>query len=158
ATTAAAVYMAVNIVMLWVLPLFPATPKLAPIYNAVSHFVPPPFPILLVVPAVAIDLVLRRGPENDWARSTLIGIGFVLLLLAMQWYWSIYLVSPASENFVFGARRWNYNVLLRGWEHEFWDARANPLTLPGVVTAIAIAVLGSRLGLWWGGWMARVRR
>jgi len=158
ATTAAAVYMAVNIVMLWVLPLFPATPKLAPIYNAVDHFVPPPFPILLVVPAVAIDLVLRRGPENDWARSTLIGIGFVLLLLAVQWYWSIYLVSPASENIVFGAQRWNYNVLLRGWEHEFWDARANPLTLPGVVTAIAIAVLGSRLGLWWGGWMARVRR
>src|SRR5215510_8408126 len=158
ATTAAAVYMAVNIVMLWVLPLFPATPKLAPIYNAVDHFVPPPFPILLVVPAVAIDLVLRRGPENDWARSTLIGIGFVLLLLAMQWYWSIYLVSPASENFVFGAQRWNYNVLLRGWEHEFWDARTNPLTLPGVVTAIAIAVAGSRLGLWWGAWMARVRR
>ena len=158
ATTAAAVYMAVNIVMLWVLPLFPATPKLAPIYNAVSHFVPPPFPILLVVPAVAIDLVLRRGPENDWARSALIGIGFVLLLLTVQWYWSIYLVSPASENFVFGAQRWNYNVLLRGWEHEFWDARTNPLTLPGVVTAIAIAVAGSRLGLWWGAWMARVRR
>ena len=158
ATTAAAVYMAVNIVLLWLLPLFPATPQLAPIYNAVDHFVPPPFPLLLVVPAVVIDVVLRRGPENDWARSALIGIGFVLLLLAVQWYWAIYLVSPASENFVFGTQRWNYNVLLRGWEHQFWNLRDSPLTLPGAVTAIALAVTGSRLGLWWGGWMARVRR
>ena len=158
ATTAAAVYMAVNIVMLWILPLFPATPKLAPIYNAIDHFVPPPFPILLVVPAVAIDLVLRRGPENDWSRAALMGIGFVLLLLAVQWYWSIYLVSPASENFLLGVQRWNYNNQLSAWQHRFWNVRDNPLTLPGVFTAIAIAVAGSRLGLWWGAWMARVRR
>ncbi len=158
ATAAAAVYMAVNIVMLWVLPLFPATPKLAPIYNAVNHFVPPPFPILLVVPAVAIDLVLRRGPENDWSRAALMGMGFVLLLLAVQWYWSMFLVSPASDNFLFGLQRWNYNNRVGAWDHQFWNVRANPLTLPGVVTAMAIAVAGSRLGLWWGGWMARVRR
>ena len=158
ATTAAAVYVAVNIVMILVLPLFPATPKLAPIYNAVDHFVPPPFPILLVVPAVAIDLVVRRGPPNDWARATLLGIGFVVVLLGVQWYWSTFLVSPASENALFGVQRWNYNVPLRPWRYQFWDARKDPLTVAGVVTAIAIAVAGSRLGLWWGAWMARVRR
>ena len=158
ATTAAAVYMAVNLVMLWMLPLFPATPQLAPIYNAVDHFVPPPFPILLVVPALAIDLVLRRGPESDWSRATLMGIGFVLLLLAAQWYWSMYLVSPASENFLFGVQRWNYNNHVGSWDHQFWNIQSSPLTLAGVVTAMAIAVAGSRLGLWWGAWMARVRR
>jgi hypothetical protein len=158
ATTAAAVYMAVNIVMLWILPLFPATPQLAPIYNAVDHFIPPPFPILLVVPALAIDLVLRRGPHNDWSRAALMGIGFVLLLLAVQWYWSMYLVSPASENFVFGVQRWNYNNRVGAWDHQFWNIRTSPLTLASVVTAMAIAVAGSRLGLWWGAWMARVRR
>jgi hypothetical protein len=158
ATTAAAVYMAVSIVMLWILPLFPATPQLAPIYNAVDHFVPPPFPILLVVPALAIDLVLRRGPESDWSRAALMGIGFVLLLLAVQWYWSMYLVSPASENFVFGVQRWNYNNRVGAWDHQFWNIRTSPLTLASVVTAMAIAVAGSRLGLWWGAWMARVRR
>jgi hypothetical protein len=150
--------MAVNIVMLWILPLFPATPQLAPIYNAVDHFVPPPFPILLVVPALAIDLVLRHGPESDWSRAALMGIGFVLLLLAVQWYWSMYLVSPASENFVFGVQRWNYNNRVGAWDHQFWNIRTSPLTLASVVTAMAIAVAGSRLGLWWGAWMARVRR
>jgi len=158
ATTAAAVYMAVNIVMIWVLPLFPATPKLAPIYNAVDHFVPPPFPILLVVPAFVIDLVLRRGSENDWARAALAGIGFVLVLLLVQWYWANALVSPGSENFVFGAQRWSYNNRIGAWRYQFWDIRSSPLTTVGVVTAAAIAVAGSRIGLWWGSWMARVRR
>ena len=158
ATTAAAVYMAVNILMLWILPLFPATPKLAPIYNAVDHFVPPPFPLLLVFPALVIDLVVRRGPENDWARAAVIGVGFVLVLLAVQWTWSMYLVSPASENFVFGAQRWDYSGRVGTWQHQFWNMRGSPLTVGSVVTAMAIAVAGSRLGLWWGAWMARVRR
>jgi len=65
ATTIAAVYMGITLVMMWLLPLFPATPKLAPIYNAVTHMVPPPFPFLLVIPAFAIDLLLRgRASRN----------------------------------------------------------------------------------------------
>jgi hypothetical protein len=158
ATTAAAVYMAVNVLMIWILQLFPATPKLAPIYNAVDHFVPPPFPILLVFPALAIDLVIRRGPENDWARAALAGIGFVLVLLIVQWFGTELLVSPRTENFVFGTQRWSYNNRLGPWRYDFWNVRANPLTAAGVVTAAAIAVASTRVGLWWGAWMARVRR
>src|SRR5207253_11298362 len=60
ATSVAASYMAVMLVMAWVLQLFPATPKLAPIYNAVDHMVPIGFPLLLVVPAFALDLLARR--------------------------------------------------------------------------------------------------
>src|SRR3989454_11708849 len=55
ATTAAAVYMGVTLIMLWLLPLFPATPKLAPVYRPLTHMVPPPFPLLLAVPAIAVD-------------------------------------------------------------------------------------------------------
>ncbi|MGH7537273.1 MAG: hypothetical protein ACREMF_01445 [Gemmatimonadales bacterium] len=158
ATTAAAAYMAVNLLMLWILQLFPATPKLAPIYNPLDHFVPPPFPILLVVPAMAIDLVLRRWPASDWARAALAGIGFVLVLLAVQWFAAEFLVSPSSEHFAFGEQRWNYNSRLGPWRHQFWRIRTDPLTVAGVVTAAAIGVASARLGLWWGAWMARVRR
>ncbi|MBC8088351.1 MAG: hypothetical protein H7Z40_13865, partial [Phycisphaerae bacterium] len=45
ATTTAAIYMIIVLVMIWVLQLFPATAKLAPIYNPVTHMVPPPFPL-----------------------------------------------------------------------------------------------------------------
>jgi hypothetical protein len=158
ATTAAAAYMAVNILMLWILPLFPATPRLAPIYNAVDHFVPPPFPILLVVPALVIDLVVRRGPESDWSRAALVGIGFVLVLLAVQWTVTRFLISPSAENFVFGTQRWSYNNTIGPWRYQFWRIRTDPLTGAGVVTAVAIGVASTRLGLWWGAWMARVRR
>jgi hypothetical protein len=158
ATTAAAAYMVVNILMIWILQLFPATPKLAPIYNAVDHFVPPPFPILLVVPALAIDLVLRRGPENDWARSALAGIGFLLVLLVVQWFATELLVSSRSENYLFGIQRWSYNNQLGPWRYQFWGLRNDPLTIGGVVTAAAIAVASTRVGLWWGAWMSRVRR
>ncbi len=158
ATTAAASYMAVNILMLWILPLFPATPRLAPIYNAVDHFVPPPFPILLAVPALVIDLVLRRGPESDWGRAALVGIGFVLVLLVVQWTVTRFLISPSAENFVFGTQRWSYNNTIGPWRYQFWRIRTDPLTGAGVVTAVAIGVASTRLGLWWGAWMARVRR
>jgi hypothetical protein len=71
ATTVAALYMLVRMVMLWVLPLFPATPMLAPIYNPVRHMWPPFFPELLVFPAFAIDLILRRsGARGGGARSS----------------------------------------------------------------------------------------
>ena len=36
ATTTAAVYVGVTLIMLWVLPLFPATPKLAPVYRPLA--------------------------------------------------------------------------------------------------------------------------
>ncbi len=158
ATTAATAYVAVNALMIWILQLFPATPKLAPIYNALDHFVPPPFPILLVVPALAIDLVIRRGPASDWARAALAGIGFILVLLLVQWFVAVFLVSPSSENFLFGAQRWNYNNRLGPWRYEFWSLRTDPLTAGDVVTAAGLAVASARLGLWWGAWMARVKR
>ena len=158
ATTAAAAYMAVNLVMLWILPLFPATPRLAPIYNAVHSFVPPPVPILLVVPALVIDLVVRRGPENDWGRAALVGIGFVLVLVAVQWTVTKFLISPRAENFLFGAQRWSYNNTIGPWRYEFWRIKQDPLTGRGLVTAVAIGVASTRVGLWWGAWMARVRR
>ncbi|MBV8200168.1 MAG: hypothetical protein JOZ15_06050 [Acidobacteria bacterium] len=68
ATTVAGIFMAVRLAMTWALPLFPATPKLAPIYNPVRHMWPLYFPELLIVPAVALDLLLRRAGR---ARGTI---------------------------------------------------------------------------------------
>src|SRR3989442_14482359 len=70
ATLAAAAYLAISLVMIWVLQLFPATPKLAPVFNPVTHMVAPPFPLLLVVPAAALDLLVRRfGPGGPWSPA-----------------------------------------------------------------------------------------
>ena len=39
-----------------ILPLFPAQPKLGPVYRPVTHFIPNQFPILLIVPAFLLDV------------------------------------------------------------------------------------------------------
>ena len=61
--------------MLLVLPLFPGQPLLGPIYVQVDRFMPPDFPLLLIVPAMAIDWVMQRvgrGRARDWALSAII--------------------------------------------------------------------------------------
>ena len=50
ATTAAAVYTAILISEILILPLFPAQPKLGPVFYPVTHLVPAKFPILLPPP------------------------------------------------------------------------------------------------------------
>src|SRR5258706_6861692 len=57
ATTAAAIYSAFILGCLWILPLFSAEPKLGPVYQNVTQFIPPEFPLLLIVPALVMDLL-----------------------------------------------------------------------------------------------------
>src|ERR1700686_2992741 len=54
-TIVAGVYTAYAMVMLWIFPLFPATPKLGPVYQKITHMVPMEFPLLLLVPALCLD-------------------------------------------------------------------------------------------------------
>jgi hypothetical protein len=60
ATHATIVYSVFMMAMNWILPLFPATPRLGPVLNPVTTFQPFDFPLLLIVPAIGIDL-LKRG-------------------------------------------------------------------------------------------------
>src|SRR5262249_48163311 len=86
-TAVALVYTAVQLAMLLVLPLFAARPLLGPIFVQLDRFVPPDFPLLLVVPAIAIDLVLHRirptGGGRDWMLAGALGIAFFGGLLAV---------------------------------------------------------------------------
>ena len=159
ATTAAGVYMGIVLVLMWTLQLFPATPKLAPIYNPVTHMVPPPFPLLLIVPAIAIDLVLRRIRTGDWILAAILAVTFVSLMLIAHWWWAEFLLSPHARNIVFGADNWDYNVRLGDWRYQFWTANAGALALMrGLAIAVATAFVSARAGLWIGSGMTRVQR
>jgi len=159
ATSAAAAYMAISLVMIWVLQLFPATPKLAPVFNPVTHMVAPPFPLLLVVPAVAVDLLMRRaGPHHDWTLSVLLGLAFLALFFVAQWFFTEFLLTPHARNFLFGVDQWDYSSRLGPWRYRFWNIRADPVTARGLAIAAGLAVASARLGLWLGNGMARVKR
>jgi hypothetical protein len=166
ATTAAGAYMAIMLVMIWILQLFPAQPRLAPIYIAVTHMVPPSFPLLLVVPALGIDLLLQRiGRRHDWLLAMALGAGFVALLLAVQWYFGEFLLSPAARNYFFAADQWAYLAQPGDWRYRFWrlpkDALGNfdPAAFRrGLGIAVLIGMVSSRIGLWWGNGMSRIKR
>ena len=159
ATTAAACYMAISLVMVWILQLFPATPKLAPVFNPVTRMVPPPFPLLLVVPAAALDLLMRRlGPSRDWSLSLLAGFAFLAVFAVVQWFFTEFLLSPNARNFFFGVDQWDYSSRLGPWRYQFWRLPGDPVTLRSLAIAAGFAVVSTRLGLWWGNWMARVQR
>ena len=166
ATTTAALYMGIMLALLWILQLFPAQPKLAPIYIAVTHMVPHEFPLLLVVPAFAIDLILLRARRrHDWLTATALGVAFVASLLGGQWFFGEFLLSPAARNFVFAADQWPYFVEPGPWQYRFWGVPRNAageLDLValwrGLALAAVIGIASARIGLWWGNGMSRVMR
>jgi hypothetical protein len=169
ATRVAAIYMAFLCVMDWILGLFPAQPKLAPIFNPVTHMVALPFPLLLIFPALAIDLILRQaGGTKGMLRRVGLAIGmgaaFLAVLIAVQWHFSAFLLSPYADNWFFMSDRiWSYSFRPGEWQDRFWridpnEPRFDPLNLRAILTAWALASASSWVGLFFGRWMRGVRR
>jgi hypothetical protein len=178
ATTVAGIFMAVRLAMTWVLPLFPATPKLAPIYNPVRHMWPLFFPELLIVPAVAIDLLLRRAgrvgataaaaqaaapgdaghrPGGRLVLALVLGAAFFVLLLAVQWGFSKLMLSPYARNWLLAGDQWTYRARSGAWRTRFWLA-GDAFGPRAAALSLLFAALSARLGLAWGDWLSRVRR
>src|SRR5258708_34737715 len=85
ATAVAGVYSAFVLLMSWILPLFPAQPKLGPVYHQVTQFTPPEFPMLLIGPALALDLLWQRTAEwGGWRQSLLSGAVCLAVFAALR--------------------------------------------------------------------------
>ncbi len=160
-TIVAAIYMGIGMASEWLLPLFPAQPKFGPMYHNVTRLMPMQFPLLLIVPAFIADLLLQRlEPRSSWIRSVWVGPAFILSLLAVQWPFADFLMSPASRNWIFGTGYFAYNDPA-GVLYNPYVFRVNKPTSAFVLTmalALAASILTTRLGLAWGDWMRRVRR
>jgi hypothetical protein len=169
ATRVAAVYICFFCAINWILGLFPATPLLAPIFNPVTHMVALPFPLLLIFPGIAIDLLLRRagdikGMARLFALSMALGVAFFAAFGLVLWYFAEFLLSPYAQNWFFMSDRiWGYTSRAGEWRMQFWGdtPRSGP---PGALSFAAIAVIwvvasaGSAVGLFFGKWMRKVRR
>ncbi len=110
-TIVTACYSAYYISFIWILPLFPAEPKLGPVFQSVTRFVPPDFPLLLIAPAVAIDLLRRIEPAwPKWRYTVAAGCVFLAAFVAAQWPFAEFLQSPGARNWVFGTQHIPYFV------------------------------------------------
>src|SRR5580700_445169 len=159
ATTVALVYTVLMLFMLVLMPLFPAQPLLGPIYVHVDHFMPTDFPLLLIVPAFALDLVLQpaRGRINDWVLALLASAVFLVTFLAVEYPFANFLMTPWARNWFFVSDRMPYTI------DPSMQARWYRLNPPdrlavGLPIALVIGYASARCGLWWGNWMSRVQR
>jgi hypothetical protein len=162
ATITAATYTVLMAVMLWVLPLFPATPKLGPIYQNVTHMVPLDFPLMLIAPGIVMDLAAQRSEgRNGWLMSVVFGLSFFVAFLLAQFAFAYFLMAPASRTWVFATDVFPYFMpsASDAVRHEFAPIDANETAMrSGLLIALALAIGSSRIGLWWGDWMRRIRR
>ena len=160
ATGAAAVFMGVTLLLMWILQLFPAQPMLAPILRPIDHMVPPWFPILLVAPALVIDLVINRMPPGagrvrQGATAGAAAVAALLVLAAVQWPFAEFLLTEHARNFFFAGDQWSYNIPPGAFQYEFGG---DPMTARAAGWVAAVAAASGIAGLWWGNWMKRVRR
>jgi hypothetical protein len=164
ATSAAAFFTALSLTLMWTLQLFPATPKLGPIYQHVTHLVTLSFPLLVIVPAFFIDLVLHRIDDKlpTIALALVTGIVFVATFVAAEWPFASFLMySPLALGPVFNAENFVY------WMSPRYAALSRHFDAPEpgswpliahVAITIGLATISSTLGLRLGRWMTRVRR
>jgi len=156
ATLMATFYTAFMATMVWLFPLFPAEPKLGPVYQHITHFIPLEFPILIIAPAIAVDL-LRARVWPKWLLAPALGVAFVAVLVAVEWPFASFLQSQAARNAFFGTDYFAY-FIQPGWylaEHRFFPGSAGA---EGLALAAGAATVTSLIGLWLADLLRKVRR
>jgi hypothetical protein len=162
ATYVALVYSALILLLIAVLPLVPAEPRLGPILHPVNHFVPPPFP-LLVAPAMAlVDWAAPRFAQRGaLVRSIFAGSLFFSAFVALQWPFASFLQTRAADNrlfvgneFAFFQAEGSYPV-----RHLFYPTESSKAGLGlGMAIALVLAVLSTRAGVGVARWLGGLRR
>jgi hypothetical protein len=156
-----AIYTLFLIGAILILPLFPAEPKLGPVFRQVTHFVPPKFPLLLIVPAVLLDLLWSRiGHRNKLLVAAISGPVFILGLVAVQWPFADFLMSRASQNRFFGTGYHDFGI--PPWDADvtrhFLNAQHGWALWSGLSMAMLYAAISAWLGLMLGDWMRKIHR
>jgi hypothetical protein len=161
ATQATLVYLFFLLLMNWILPLFPATPLLGPVLNPITHFQPFEFPLLLVVPAIAFDVItLRSKTQHAWVLALRYGVTFVFLFFIVQWPLGSLLMASKGHYF-FGTSQWYFGSD-PNWEYRYayapWMLSSATQWLIGMPIAVVLGVVSARVGLMWGTWMKKIVR
>jgi len=161
-TVIATIYTVGVLAQLWILPLFPAQPKLGPVYQNVTHFIPMAFPLLLIVPALTLDLLRRvTSAWRPWWQAALAGIVFLVSFVSVQWPFANFLMSPLSRNRIFGTHYFAYSDTA-GFLYDPYQFQALESTRAQfwivMTVALVIAILSVRLAFIWANWLKQVQR
>ncbi|MGI4755343.1 MAG: hypothetical protein ACRYGF_00665 [Janthinobacterium lividum] len=161
ATTVAAVYTLYLMAEILIFPLIGAEPKLGPVFNPVTHLIPAKFPVLIIVPALALDLLWQRTKTwKFWQVALVSGLVFTAVLFAVEWPFAKFLLSKASENRIFGTMYFDYNSAAEGFDRRrlFFKPDFGLTLWLGLLRATVYAAISTWVGLLFGRWMRGVQR
>jgi hypothetical protein len=145
ATVTASIYMATIIAEILILPLFPAQPKLGPVFY----------------PGLALDLLWQRTATwKTWQVAIVSGVIFTALLFAVEWEFAKFLLSKASENRFFGTMYFDYGTPANSYDRQriFYHPQYGLALAKGLGIATACAMFSAWIGLVLGRWMRGVKR
>lgn len=154
-------YMLFIIGLILVLPLFPAQPKLGPVYQKVTHFIPPEFPLLLIVPAFLLDLFWQKSRNwNAWRTALISAAIYVGALVAVEWPFADFLMSSASRNRFFGTGYLWYSLPPTSFlaRNEFLPHGGPIHVAAGLLVAVLAATLLIRWGFARADWFKAIQR
>src|SRR5687768_7181608 len=157
ATITSAIFMGIMLVLMWIIQLFPATPKLGPIYQPITHMVGMAFPVLIVVPSIGVDLLVQRLRLRPLFLAPILSAAFLVLFLAVQWPFASFLMTESARNWFFNAENFVYWMSPSGveWSRSFQDTGD---LAPQLLNALGTGALSAYVGIWFGVWMTKVRR
>ena len=122
---------------------------------------PPPFPILLIIPALALDLLWQRTSSwNAWKTALVSGIGYTALLILPEWFFASFLNSPVAARPFWGTIYLYYALPPQSYmaRHLFYVDESSAQLWFGFFLAAVAAVLSIRWSISRGDWMRAVKR
>ncbi|MEC9026658.1 MAG: hypothetical protein VYD20_03145 [Candidatus Neomarinimicrobiota bacterium] len=169
ATIISILYILHRCLIIWILPLFKAEPLLGPIYRDIDHYVAPYFPVLLVAPAIAIDVIHNKFRNiNNFYKAIMMGVSFCIIFLLVQWHFSEFLLSEYARNWFFaGDNTFPYWVRVNENNYKFWFLDWTPygqrtemerVTFVNFGFLIIFTIIFSYLGTLFGSWIKKVKR
>jgi hypothetical protein len=162
-TTIAGIYTAFILGLMAILPLFHAAPKLGPVFHPINYFVPPPFPPMVIVPALALDIVLLFGKAkswNKWLIAFVCGIVFTGFMVASDWNMASFLLRTKlgqARFFQIGYLDYATPIDTFYSRKQFFPESPEHLWM-GLGLATLFATLSARVGMARGLWLKRVVR
>jgi hypothetical protein len=162
ATKVAGIYSAFLLGLLWILPRFPAEPKLGPVRHEIHQFIPAGFPLLIIAPAIVLDwLWPRMSAWRTWQWAFATALIFVGVFWAVEWPFADFLQSPYARNAFFGSSYYDYFQSPQGYAatYRFVPLDRTPAQFyRQMLFAVLFAFATSWAGLGGGNWLKRVRR
>ena len=154
---AALLYFGWNIVLMQIFQAFPASPQYAPVYHDIDFMLPPPFPLMLFLPALAVGFVLYRLRIGAPVLKYLLGgAAFVAVFTAANWGTSALQLSEWGDNSIVAGHYPSY-VFHPSWK-DVTPLAPDLLTLGTAVASVLLAAVSIWAGVVVGGWLRRVVR